>query len=815
MKVKRFFSAVLASIMLFALCGYFPNKKGISNLSLTADAANVENIVARADYLYSIKWTPAKTIYGYGKNYTFKAGETYRLPYGMPVNTGTFIGYNISIDNFIKETKNSSSKLYTSSSGWSGSSYSNAWYCPYYSMDCSTFVSWCWGLSSRQTTYGLENYGTYIGACTKANVSKLKLGDALNSSGHVGLVTGISDGKYEVTEMTPPVLYRKKYTASELVAEWGSYSILRPTEFKTNTVRINYHTNGGTLASDSKYHTVDGKIYNAEDQKVGEKWEYGKGDDTGLYDASTFKLSRKGYTFIGWSTSKSGGKVFDEDDTSLTANDIYPDIATKSGTVTMYAQWKKNTLTINYNTNGGTVATNEKYYAKDGKIYNADGTLRVQKWGYNSGGTDGLINASTFYLTQKGFKFLGWSTSKSGGKIYDPTDTSLTANDIYPDITTKSATVTMYAQWEKNILTMNYNTNGGQISENETYYAVSDGNIYRKSDSKIFSVKWGHDYEAESGLYNASTFNLTRPGYKFTGWSLSKTDGTVYDQNDNTIRAATLFPDIYTKSGKVMLYAQWKENTVTINYNTNGGTISSDSDYYAESNGNIYEIADKTAFAPKWNYTYESKYGLTNASTFKLTREGYTFLGWSTSPSGEKIFDQDDLTIRAKDLFSDILTKSGAVTMYAQWKATTTTTTTSKTTTTKKTTTTAKTTTTKKSTTTSKTTTKATTTSTKNITTTTTTKITTTTTKPVTTTTTATPPTTSSPSAGDANCDGQVLLNDAILILQYLGNPDAYPLSDEAKANADVSGNGDGLTNKDALAIQRYILHAIPSLPET
>lgn len=68
---------------------------------------------------------------------------------------------------------------------------------------------------------------------------------------------------------------------------------------------------------------------------------------------------------------------------------------------------------------------------------------------------------------------------------------------------------------------------------------------------------------------------------------------------------------------------------------------------------------------------------------------------------------------------------------------------------------------------------------------------------------------------GDTNCDGQVLLNDAILILQYLGNPDAYPLSDEAKANADVSGNGDGLTNKDALAIQRYILHAIPSLPET
>ena len=68
---------------------------------------------------------------------------------------------------------------------------------------------------------------------------------------------------------------------------------------------------------------------------------------------------------------------------------------------------------------------------------------------------------------------------------------------------------------------------------------------------------------------------------------------------------------------------------------------------------------------------------------------------------------------------------------------------------------------------------------------------------------------------GDANNDGKVLLNDAVLILQYLGNPDAYPLSDEAKANADVSGNGDGITNKDALAIQRFVLHLIPSLPES
>ncbi|MBR6623785.1 MAG: beta-mannosidase [Ruminococcus sp.] len=75
---------------------------------------------------------------------------------------------------------------------------------------------------------------------------------------------------------------------------------------------------------------------------------------------------------------------------------------------------------------------------------------------------------------------------------------------------------------------------------------------------------------------------------------------------------------------------------------------------------------------------------------------------------------------------------------------------------------------------------------------------------------------------GDATGDGNVLLNDAVLIMQVLGNPDAYgvggtdknAISAEGMKNADVSGNGDGLTNKDALAVQKYLLN-LGSLPET
>ncbi len=66
---------------------------------------------------------------------------------------------------------------------------------------------------------------------------------------------------------------------------------------------------------------------------------------------------------------------------------------------------------------------------------------------------------------------------------------------------------------------------------------------------------------------------------------------------------------------------------------------------------------------------------------------------------------------------------------------------------------------------------------------------------------------------GDANGDGKVLINDAVLVLQYLGNPDAYPLTVEALEYADVNNHGDGVTNSDALAIQKYVLGLIPDLP--
>lgn len=75
---------------------------------------------------------------------------------------------------------------------------------------------------------------------------------------------------------------------------------------------------------------------------------------------------------------------------------------------------------------------------------------------------------------------------------------------------------------------------------------------------------------------------------------------------------------------------------------------------------------------------------------------------------------------------------------------------------------------------------------------------------------------------GDANCDGTINLADSVIVLQSIANADMYGINGtspthitrQGEKNGDCAGNNDGLTAKDALAIQRYMLKII-TLPET
>lgn len=61
---------------------------------------------------------------------------------------------------------------------------------------------------------------------------------------------------------------------------------------------------------------------------------------------------------------------------------------------------------------------------------------------------------------------------------------------------------------------------------------------------------------------------------------------------------------------------------------------------------------------------------------------------------------------------------------------------------------------------------------------------------------------------GDSNTDGNIDISDAVLIMQSLVNNDEYKLTEQGRKNADVV-DGDGVTSKDALAIQMVIADII------
>ena len=225
MQTKKIFTKILSFVLvlIFAVSTF----TFVMPTSTSAVTQNQQNIVDRANYLWNSTWVCKKTVKGWNSAYTFYAGNTYRLPYGQPIYSGKYIGYGVSVDAFLESTKSSSSVFYNTRSKYQKTS-------TYYATDCSAFVAWCWG-TSRQTTYSIPNISSCIGKVTTSNATyKLQLGDALNSSPHVVLVTGLtynSSGaisKIEITEQTPPQLKKTTYTPSALASKYGaSYKIYR------------------------------------------------------------------------------------------------------------------------------------------------------------------------------------------------------------------------------------------------------------------------------------------------------------------------------------------------------------------------------------------------------------------------------------------------------------------------------------------------------------------------------------------------------------------------------------------------------------
>lgn len=168
------------------------------------------NIVKRARQLIEIEWTPLYDVTQWGYAGTYYAGQTYRgVPYGQPVQA-CYIGFDATLSEFVEATEDSESLFYTEYSRYNKIA-------PYYSIDCSGFVSYAWGLGQRRHTRTLPEEGYLV---DEQSIDGLEVGDCLNNiSSHAVLVGGVvrdESGQViyvEILEQTPVIAQRTVFGA--------------------------------------------------------------------------------------------------------------------------------------------------------------------------------------------------------------------------------------------------------------------------------------------------------------------------------------------------------------------------------------------------------------------------------------------------------------------------------------------------------------------------------------------------------------------------------------------------------------------------
>ena len=390
------------------------------------------------------------------------------------------------------------------------------------------------------------------------------------------------------------------------------------------SLTVNYDLNGGEGEIDPTSHTYGEEGWNALDPTV---------------------PSYLGYTFAGWNTQADGkGKAY----TALTVSDF----AELSGEITLYAKWAQNVLSVSYHGN----TANSGEMAESHHVYDE--------------GDWGVLSENLFAKT--GNHFVGWNTREDGkGTSYE----SLSASDFKET----SSSLSLYAQWAPNEITVNYHANEGEGEIASTHHTYGSGE-YTALTSERFSrvgytfAGWNTKADGTGTAYaNLSTADFDKDGKTidlYARWTINGHEVAYVPGNGETIHAIDLnygtvlddyLPEVsrlgydfggwfydagFEKAVKegdavpdadITLYAKWVAHTVKVVYDANGGTdapASTDHVFGAEDCEKI------TADEPKL--------------------EGHTFLGWYRNPESTG----DDVTELATSDFGMV---GGEVTLYAKW----------------------------------------------------------------------------------------------------------------------------------------------------
>jgi len=271
-------------------------------------------------------------------------------------------------------------------------------------------------------------------------------------------------------------------------------------------------------------------------------------------------------------------------------------------------------------------------------------------------------------LTRAGYNFTGWFTAASGGTLVGQNGSSYSP----------TSAITLQAQWAGIAYTVTYSgngNNGGTVPSAGTY--TSGGASYTVT--------------AFSGV-------LTKSGYTLMGWN-SKSDGTGVDYGPGLANTS------YSASANITLYAKWTFTNYTVTYSLNTGlgtlptsgtkiigetfTVASAAgitkatfSFGGWSDGTAVYRAGSTYITGTSNIVLTARWialrmvtfdangatagnapavvgyvdgdpGITLPGASGLSKSGYVFAGWSTTPTGS--------------VESSPFTTGADVILYAKW----------------------------------------------------------------------------------------------------------------------------------------------------
>ena len=324
----------------------------------------------------------------------------------------------------------------------------------------------------------------------------------------------------------------------------GSISIPAKTSYT-----VSYNANGGSGAPSSQT-----------------KWH-----GTTLTLSST-KPTRTGYTFSKWNTKSDGSGTSYSSGANYTANSA----------ATLYAIWTENALTVNYYSNYATEA-----FADALNTVGASKNVLVHSQSFlydNDYSTYGLANYSnstgSIYMTRTGYTGTGnWGTTTSGGTLINENTGYVTgqalAKALGKDLSSGNASISLYAQWSENKLTVNYYSNYADYGT----YKGEPLSVSASTNVKVHSQDFLYDNSYSSALSNVQNLDylyLSRTGYTPTGyWGTSTNGGTLIDEDADYSTGQALAQafgkSLTSGNASVNVYPQWQINTYTIGYDGNGG----------------------------------------------------------------------------------------------------------------------------------------------------------------------------------------------------------------------------------------------------